>query len=71
MKYEDKLSKFLKAHKCYNEFVKAIRVKYGESLEKYCNMIDVRQYIKSGIDWKSSKKGLDFWHGLHKKWINN
>ena len=70
MKYEGKLSKFLKAHKCYNEFVKAIKVKYQQSLEKYCGETDVRHYIMSGIDWDSSKKGIDFWVALNKKWRN-
>lgn len=71
MKYEGKLSKFLKKHRCYNEFKASIREKYNQSLEEYCDMTDVGRYIISGIDWDSSRKGLDFWAGLHKMWKNN
>lgn len=70
MKYEAKLEKFLKAHGCYSEFMKAIKTKYHESLEEYCDKTDVRLYIKCGIGWDSSKKGFDFWSKLHKEWIN-
>ncbi len=70
MKYEGKLSKFLKAHKCYDEFVKAIRVKYQQSLEEFCDKSDARYYILCGVDWDSSKKGIDFWIALNKEWKN-
>ena len=68
MKYEDKLEKFLRDNGCYTDFTKAIKVKYNQSLEEYCDKTDVRQYITCGIDWNSSKKGLDFWGALNNKW---
>ena len=71
MKYESKLSKFLKDNRCYTEFTKAIKRKYKQSLEQYCDTTDVRRYISSGIDWDNTKKGLDLWVALNKKWINN
>lgn len=71
MKYEAKLEKFLRNHGCYTDFMKAIKKKYRESLEEYCHTTDVRQYIKSGIDWDSSKKGIDFWSALHREWKNS
>ena len=63
MKYEGKLSKFLKAHKCYDEFVKAIRVKYQQSLEEFCDKTDARLYIIPVLIGKVQKKGLTF--GVH------
>ena len=70
MKYEIELEKFLRANRCYTEFMKAIRLKSYKSLEEYCDFCDARHYIISGISWDSGKKGPDFWIALNKKWRN-
>ena len=67
------LAKFLKKHGVYREFTKGVKKhRSGENfLADFCKDNPANTYISCGLCWDKTKKGLDFWVELNKKWIES